>query len=206
MDPDPSLRERKKEQTRRQLTAAAYDVIRDHGMTALSADAVAQRAGVSRRTFFNYFPTVESVVVPIVTELLERVDDELAERTVDASIMASLARIVREHDDPALIERFTVIGLMAQASPAHHGLMHECAHEWIDGFVTSLPERIGRPVDELYAYGVATALIGAADASLRVWLGRTGGEITPDTIALRQQLLAEAIDRLGAGFDPPGAP
>ena len=52
----------------RELAVAAYEVIRDHGVDALSADAVAQRAGVSRRTFFNYFATVEASVAPIVRD------------------------------------------------------------------------------------------------------------------------------------------
>ena len=54
---------------------------------------------------------------------------------------------------------------------------------------------------ELYVYGAATALISAAEASLRVWIQRTDGELTPETLRLRQELLAQAIERLGAGFD-----
>lgn len=199
------LRERKKQQTRRELAEAAYAVVRDHGIEAMSADAVAQRAGVSRRTFFNYLPSVESALEPVVEEFLDDIEVKLAEIEIDDSVMASLARAVRENDDEHLLERITVLGVATLTSPSHRSLLHECSQTWIDGFAGRLRERLGdpaAPLDDLYVVGAATALVGAAEASLRVWMARTGGEITPDTLALRQHLLADAIARLGVGFDP----
>lgn len=199
------LRERKKQQTRHELAEAAYAVVRDHGIDAMSADAVAQRAGVSRRTFFNYFPSVESALEPVVEEFLEDIEVKLSEIQIDAAVMASLARAVRENDDEALLERITVLGVATLTSASHRSLLHECSQTWIDGFADRLRERLGdpeAPLDDLYVVGAATALVAAAEASLRVWMTRTDGRITPDTLALRQQLLADAIARTGVGFDP----
>ena len=52
-----SLRVRKREETRRALVGAAYALVRDAGYAGLTAEGVADRARVSRRTFFNYYPT-----------------------------------------------------------------------------------------------------------------------------------------------------
>lgn len=198
-----SLRERKKQQTKELLVASAYDVIRDRGIDALTAEAIAERAGVSRRTFFNYFPTLESAIEPVIAEFHADIGSKVAECDLGPTPMASLARVVRETTDLYLLERFTVIGLMALRSTTHKALLHTCASAWLETFVKVLRDRTGEVegVDDLYLYGAATALIGAAEASLLVWLARTGGEITPTTIALRQELLAQSIERLGAGFD-----
>lgn len=196
----PNLRELKKAHTRDLLAQAAYEVIREHGVQALSADAITQRAGVSRRTFFNYFPTVESSIVPIVEEFLVDVSARVDADAIGESLMGSLAQVLRELDDMELLERFTVIGLMAHRSAHHKSLLHEATSEWLTGFVEQLGELV-EGADELWLHGAATGLVSAAEAACAVWITRTDGEITPTTLALHQELLAEAIDRLGTGFD-----
>lgn len=202
--PLEGLRERKKQQTRIELSRAAYEVVRDHGVAALTADAVAQRAEVSRRTFFNYFPTVESALEPVVEEFLVGIEAVLADVEVDGALMASLARAARVNEDLDLIERITVLGVATLTSENHRGLLHACSQRWLDGFADRLRDRVEGERDDLYMVGAAHALVAAAEASLRVWMQRTGGEVTPANLAVRQQLLADAIDQLGRGFDPEG--
>jgi AcrR family transcriptional regulator len=48
--------------TREALTDAAFTLFARDGFDATTTDRIAQRAGVSPRTFFRYFPTKESVV------------------------------------------------------------------------------------------------------------------------------------------------
>jgi AcrR family transcriptional regulator len=48
--------------TREALTDAAFTLFSRDGFDATTTDRIAQRAGVSPRTFFRYFPTKESVV------------------------------------------------------------------------------------------------------------------------------------------------
>lgn len=202
----PGLRERKKAQTRAQISSAAYEVVRDHGIESLTADAVAQRAGVSRRTFFNYFTTVESSLEPVIEAFLHDIDERLEETVVEGGLMRSLAKLVREHEEFELLERITVLGVAAYNSAAHRGLLAECSFGWVESFSDRLALKPADARDDLYVTGAATALIGAAEASLRVWIRRTGGEITPTTIELRRHLLADAIERLSSGFDTPATP
>lgn len=201
MTEEPGLRERKKAQTRELIAQAAYEVVRDHGIESLTADAVAQRAGVSRRTFFNYFTTVESSLEPVIQAFLDDIDAKLAASVLDGGLMESVARLVRDHEEYELLERVTVLGVAAHNSAANRGLLAECSHGWIEDFSARLAAKSGGTHDDLYVVGAATALVAAAEASLRVWIRRTGGEITPDTIELRRQLLADAIAQLSAGFD-----
>jgi len=55
--PECSLRERKKQNTRSALHAAAFAAVRDRGVTGVTIEEISAAAGVSPRTFFNYFPS-----------------------------------------------------------------------------------------------------------------------------------------------------
>lgn len=56
------LRERKKDQTRRALHRAALELICERGPAATTIDDIVERAGVSRRTFFNYYSSREAAL------------------------------------------------------------------------------------------------------------------------------------------------
>ena len=60
---------KKKERTRRQLIAAAVDVIAERG-EAFSVSDVAARAGVSNGTFYNYFTDRDALIAAIVPEVV----------------------------------------------------------------------------------------------------------------------------------------
>ena len=57
------LREAKKEQTRSALSDAALHLVSRHGYEATTVDAIARAAGVSVRTFHNYFSSKEEALV-----------------------------------------------------------------------------------------------------------------------------------------------
>jgi len=63
--PPLGLRDRKKEQLREALVDAAIELFDARGIDATSTDDIAASVGVSRATFFNYFPYKEAVLVEI---------------------------------------------------------------------------------------------------------------------------------------------
>lgn len=65
MQKEPSLRERKRTDTYRSIHDAAAELVLDRGLASVTVDEIAERAGVSARTFFNYFPTKEDAVVGV---------------------------------------------------------------------------------------------------------------------------------------------
>lgn len=57
------LRERKRAATRAAITAAARALTAERGLTGYTVEEVCERAAISRRTFFNYFPAKEDAVI-----------------------------------------------------------------------------------------------------------------------------------------------
>ncbi|MCG7426072.1 TetR/AcrR family transcriptional regulator [Helcobacillus sp. ACRRO] len=107
--PAPSLRERKKEQARAAMHRAALELTSEHGSTCITVEQIADRAGVSPRTFFNYWHTKEQAILGhdphriahLGTLLRERPGDEAPE---DSMIVLSRAYIDTAPNDPELQE------------------------------------------------------------------------------------------------------
>jgi AcrR family transcriptional regulator len=60
--PAEGLRERKRRETRDRITQAAMALFLEQGFDATTVDEIATDANVSKRSFFDYFPTKEDVV------------------------------------------------------------------------------------------------------------------------------------------------
>lgn len=67
------LRERKKQATRAALAEAAVRLAAEHGAENVTVEAISNAAGVSPRTFFNYFDSHDDAFVMMDTRIGERV-------------------------------------------------------------------------------------------------------------------------------------
>jgi AcrR family transcriptional regulator len=99
------LRERKKRETRRALNLAALDLVEEKGFSAVTTEEIAARAGVSARTFFNYFPSKEAAVIGTTAEELEAYAARLEEVREGESPLDALRRILAGMLAPASIDR-----------------------------------------------------------------------------------------------------
>lgn len=80
---EPGLREQKRTATRRALIAATRSLSAEHGFSHVTVEEICERAGVSRRTFFNYFPAKEDA-------FLGRTGDDIPEEL--ASLFVGMMR------------------------------------------------------------------------------------------------------------------
>ncbi|MHB9757161.1 TetR family transcriptional regulator [Streptomyces sp. BYX5S] len=71
--PADGWRERKKRATRAALVEAAVRLAAEHGVEHVTVDAISESAGVSPRTFFNYFDSRDEVFVMVGAESSARV-------------------------------------------------------------------------------------------------------------------------------------
>ncbi|WP_431038352.1 TetR family transcriptional regulator [Streptomyces sp. P6-2-1] len=82
--PVGGLRQRKKRATRAALAEAAIRLAAEHGAENVTVEAISEAAGVSPRTFFNYFASHDDAFVVIDEGVSERIRE--AVRTAPATL------------------------------------------------------------------------------------------------------------------------
>lgn len=84
-----SLRERNRERTRQEIIACALKLFQERGFENVSVEMICEQVGVSRATFFNYFPQKELIFGELSRMRLQFVRDFLREhaaKTNDGSL------------------------------------------------------------------------------------------------------------------------
>ncbi|HEX5200304.1 MAG TPA: helix-turn-helix domain-containing protein [Actinoplanes sp.] len=106
---EPGLRERKKAATRQALHDAAVRLATEHGLDRITVEAIADEAGVSRRTFSNYFGSKEEALMygdfRRVQSLIEMVRARPASESPWTALTAAAAAFTGELGelDPQLV-------------------------------------------------------------------------------------------------------
>lgn len=62
-NPGTGLRERKRVATRAAITDTARSLVAKHGFAGFTIEQLCAQVGISRRTFFNYFPSKEDALI-----------------------------------------------------------------------------------------------------------------------------------------------
>jgi len=101
----PGLRERRRRETLREISAAALDLFERNGVVATTVDDIAHASGISPRTFFRYFPSKEESVLADDGGVEETLRDALDAAPADAHPLAVLEaawtdQIARFESDP----------------------------------------------------------------------------------------------------------
>lgn len=93
------LRERKKAALRGHLVDAAIDLFLERGFHGTLVDDIADAAGISRRTFFHYFPAKQDVIVDWFRQQGEYLATAFIARPANEPIWSSLlAAFIQMHD------------------------------------------------------------------------------------------------------------
>ncbi|TCO54722.1 TetR family transcriptional regulator [Actinocrispum wychmicini] len=97
MNDSSGLRERKKIATRAALSAAALRLALEHGPDNVRVDDIADAAGVSPRTYNNYFASREQAIVAAITaERALRIGAALRARPADEPLAEAVVEAVVE--------------------------------------------------------------------------------------------------------------
>lgn len=170
---DCGLRERKKRQTRADLHRAAVELAVERGdVNAVTVEEMAARAGVSARTFFNYFATKEAALIGSDPDTPATIEQTLLDRPASEPPLTSLRETFRvmlaafEEDREAWVARRALFDSNPELLPAILGKNHR--HE--QAAVSALRARLGRPAPDPLPTIIVGAAIGAVrGAMLRYW-------------------------------------
>ena len=90
------LREQKKRQTRMAMHRAALELVVEHGLSAVTAQMIAERAGVSTRTFFNHWATKESAILGVIGDEGKRAVTSLRDKLEVMPVRDAMRAMMRE--------------------------------------------------------------------------------------------------------------
>jgi AcrR family transcriptional regulator len=92
MPPVP-IRERTRRLAQSELTSVAQDLFATQGYDATTVDQIAAAAGMSKRTFFRYFPSKDDLVIGKYDLFADRMAEALDERPANEPVWESLRRV-----------------------------------------------------------------------------------------------------------------
>ncbi|MDQ7905394.1 TetR family transcriptional regulator [Phytohabitans sp. ZYX-F-186] len=196
---DPGLRERKKAATRAALTDAAIRLAQERGVEHVTAEAIADAAGVSPRTFHNYFANKEEAILAAMWDFVREVVAAIRARPARESAMEAMRHVADEMiatsvdsiDD--LATRMRLMDNSPTLSRRNDALKEEVGRSVIE----ALAERSGTDPDrDLYPRLLTASLHAALIATIEVSRGDKTGRSLAD-------LLTEAFDQLAAGLREP---
>jgi AcrR family transcriptional regulator len=193
-------RARRTRQTRDAIVAAALDLASEDPRRRLTAELIAERSGVSRRTFFNYFPSVEAAVFAPVQRLLQVAVEHLERVPEDTPLVDALIVAITGAAEEEPLERLGRCAHIGSRMPQFQGSELE---QW-DAAEALLSETFGERYPHLERFTVQCltgAVIGVARAAIHEWDRRTDGRPTAGTATLLYDLLADSLRHVANGFE-----
>ena len=196
-DVECGLRERKKRETLLAIHRAALELVEEHGFDAVRTEEIAERAGVSPRTFFNYYPSKDSAVLGRRAEDFEEMRIAMLHAPAEESALEVIRRLVSDYFSSSTLDvelrekrRRVLIGEPTLAPALVRNNIH------LENILTeALETRLGvEPGAALGPRVVVNAAIGAIRACIEHRQSGGAGTI--------EELAAEAVAMLAHGLDP----
>ncbi|RSM60774.1 TetR family transcriptional regulator [Amycolatopsis sp. WAC 01376] len=202
-EPVKGLRERKRLETHRALATTAVRLVAERGLDQVTVEDISAAAGVSPRTFFNYFASKEDAVVIAHADTAER-----SQRTIERFLATPKEVSAPRAFVDALKEEFAHIDENREEWLGRMKAIHENAtlhsravamnHDTAEQTIEAIARRVGMDSKaDLYPTLLLSALGGAINAALILWYQQDGRVSALD-------LLDEAVETLLAGLPEPG--
>jgi len=163
------LRQRRKIETTRLMHEAAVQLARQGGVATVTIEAICEAAGVSQRTFFNYFPFKEAVFVfpppPLPDEAVARFSagkGDLSAELIDL-LVAQAAEMGRERWMGPLMRE------IAETHPRLLPLQMAEFQKFEAQLQRLIAERLDASADDARAMALSGAMVGACRVTFDRW-------------------------------------
>lgn len=97
MQEELSLREQKRLETRLRIEDAATLLVDEHGFAAVTVEEICEKAGISRRTFFNYFDSKDSAVLGNPSQEFSQEQKSYLLETPTENLFKLAVDLIKEH-------------------------------------------------------------------------------------------------------------
>src|SRR2546426_4002923 len=186
---NPGVRERKKQQTREAIAAAALALFAERGFDAVTVAEVAEAADVSTATVFNYFPTKEDLVYSRFEDFEEELLAAIRNRPAGESVLEAFGRFILERARQGASrdfgKRVATTAKIISASPALLARERQIVGRYADALAALIADETGAAVDDLRPRVAAGALMAVHRtlidyARRRALSGRAGSKLAAD--------------------------
>jgi AcrR family transcriptional regulator len=193
------LRTRKKERTRLAIQDAALDLFVEKGFEATTVEEIAERAEVSKATFFRYFATKGEVIFSREGYQQGELRHAIVARPASEPDLTAVARAIRDEWVPAVDPgRFARQTRAAATSPLLRGLSFDLAGHWQGSVAEALAERHGLAEPDQHCRLVANLAFAALSNAVNRWVyGDTGEELAVE-LQRSFDLLMDVCQEIGA--------
>lgn len=167
-------RELNKARTRESIVAALRDLVEQRPIDQVTVDQIAEAAGISRRTFFNYFPGVPALLSEIIGSHTEHLPDALGALSGGGSPIEQLRGVLRTVGIPVdLLDWLAVLNLHAHDGTASESLLALERSVWADKgawLESQLVQRLPAGTDDLYVATLASTIMSCFAAAEQTWV------------------------------------
>jgi AcrR family transcriptional regulator len=195
---EPSLRERKRERTRRAIVDAATDLFERNGYDGTTVADIASAADIGTRTFFGYFASKEELLFPEADARVQAAADAIAGRGENDRPSDVLIRALRTVDAAGhdmvgrqAAQRLrlirTVPSVRGRALQRQLDAQREIAGRLLDAY----PDQL----DDVTAAALVGAFIGAVTGAVQALTDRSEDTTGPVDLERRQQQVIMATEQ-----------
>jgi AcrR family transcriptional regulator len=197
------LRERKKLATRQALSSAALRLALERGLENVTIEDITAEAGVSLRTFRNYFGSKQEAIASMGAVRAQRIGASLLARPAGEPLWQALTSAVLQHyegtDHAFGAETMNALRLLLN-SPAMRGEYLKTSSEMQNALAAAIAQRTGTdPAVDMYPQILAGAVTAASQVALRRWYA------ADPPVPLRP-ILQRALRQLAAACSQPAEP
>jgi AcrR family transcriptional regulator len=188
--PVSSGQERRRRRTQRALQNAAITLVGRHGLAEVTVEEIAAAAGVSRRSFFNHFPTKAAALFDPDPSDAERLAQLLAAASGSAdpwrALQSALASFVAGHENVIVVRRRLIAASPELAQ--YHRTAHAHVEVAIDRWARAQPG-LDDFLATLYAHTAAAILLG----SFMSWQPDDPSELLPELVRRGFEQVADGL-------------
>ncbi|MCD7101630.1 TetR/AcrR family transcriptional regulator [Pseudoclavibacter sp. 13-3] len=184
-----SRRELNRAATRAAIIEAAISLVLEHGRDRVNVEQIAERAAVSRRTFFNYFPGIDAALNAPTEDLLVEALQQIENRPAAESVVEAVTQVFMSSVTSRYLQQCLELGA---ALDGHAEFLQYELMAWDEAearFVTALQQRapVGMPRIRLVVF--VASVLASCRAAINAWLAERhqpadGIDAAPESAAL----------------------
>lgn len=184
---------------RAQIADMALDLFLDRGFDQTTVEDICSAAGISRSTFFRYFPSKEDVFAGETSSAVDEILDGLLQRPDDeapwTALRHSMGPLVEYYASRS--ERAFRLAALAVATPALATVQRDKQAKFHALITPELARRLGADLDDPTdprPRALIAGALGCLDAAVAAWIAGNG-----------KQQLGQLLDRAMDAINQPGA-